>query len=827
MKKKILLCAALASLGVSAAVIGGCGLFDNKQIVEQDNMRFELKDDGTYELVQYNLYLEDADGNVYEGDGEKVTVPSEVKGKAVTSLKNNAFNNSPIKSVVLPDGIKAIPDNTFMGCSLLTEITIPDTVTEIGERAFIDCSELAEIEIPSSLVSLGEYAFDGCTKLAKIEIPSGVTSLGKSTFYKCESLTEITLPVACKSVGSICFYETSLQSFTAQGLETVGERAFCDCAALEVLDAPKLKNVDDRAFSGCTSLTEVDTSELVYVGESAFYNTAITDLYLPNIETLGEAAFSGCANLVKLTIGSNLKKCDASFGYSNIEEVSIDSPVPDNFIKNSEKLKKLTLGEGVTSVGELAFSSCTALTSVQLPSALESLGGYAFSNCGGLESISFPASLKSIGDYAFFGCYALSAINFSEGLETIGSSAFAIRGSKTLEIVLPSTVKTVGSSCFYGITANKLHINETVESVGGYAFRDAAVASLKLPVNYEFSLGYNGDRTALTELTLFGEGTVSGDFKNCTALTKVHLCEGVTGIGYGAFEYAALQTINLENVNSIGSGALGSLKNMQYTKTENGINYIDDWIISSDYSGGDGKSVIDLSEVKGVYQNAFRKTDANDTSVIDTLITCASDGTSALRQIGEDAFKGTSITTVEIPSTIEVWHGAFEGCKLLNNIVIGEGIKIIANSAFDGCTSLTSLNLSYLEGLTEIGENAFSSCSSLVSITLPDNIKVIDRYAFFNCTSLVSITLPNDVEIIGEYAFGSCTKLTSYSLPASLKEIGAYALYYAQEIDYDGTEAEWDEIDKGGKYNRDIWGTVNDLVVNFSDGSSKTYKKEQ
>ncbi|MDE7182036.1 MAG: leucine-rich repeat domain-containing protein [Clostridia bacterium] len=805
MKKKILLCAAIASLGVSAAVIGGCNLFNrDKDIVEQDNMRFELKDDGTYELVQYNLYLEDADGNVYEGDGEKVTVPSEVKGKAVTSLKNNAFNNSPIKSVVLPDGIKAIPDNTFMGCSLLTEITIPDTVTEIGERAFIDCSELAEIEIPS-----------------------GVTSLGKSTFYKCESLTEITLPVTCKSVGSICFYETSLQSFTAQGLETVGERAFCDCTALEVLDAPKLKNVDYRAFSGCTSLTEVDTSELVYVGESAFYNTGITELYLPNIETLGEASFSGCRNLVKLTIGPDLKKCDASFGYSNIEEVSIDSPVPDNFIKNSEKLKKLTLGEGVTSVGKSAFSACTALTSVQLPSALESLGGYAFFNCDALERISFPASLKSIGDYAFSGCYALSAINFSEGLETIGNSAFAIRGSKTLEIVLPSTVKTVGSSCFYGITAAKLHINETVESVGRDAFRDAVVASLKLPVNYEFSLGYNGDKTALTELTLFGEGTVSGDFKNCTALTKVHLCEGVTDIGYRAFEYAALQTINLENVNSIGSGALGSLKNMQYTKTENGINYIGDWIISSDYSGGDGKAIIDLSEVKGVYQYAFRKTDANDTSVINTLITCASDGTSALKQIGADAFYGTSITAVEIPSTIEEWHGAFEGCKLLNNVVIGEGIKRIANSAFDGCTSLMSVNLSYVEGLTEIGEYAFSSCTSLVSITLPDSIKVIDRYAFFHCTSLTSISLPDGVEVIGEYAFGSCTKLTSFSLPASLKEIGAYALYYAEEIDFDGTEAEWDEIDKGGEYNRNIWGTNNDLVVNFSDGSSKTYKKEQ
>ena len=805
MKKKILLCAALASLGVSAAVIGGCNLFNrDKDIVEQDNMRFELKDDGTYELTQYNLYIEDADGNIYKGEGEAVTVPSEVEGKKVTSLQHNAFNNSPIKSIVLPDGIKAIPDNTFMGCSLLTEITIPDSVTEIGD-----------------------LAFEGCSKLAEIKIPSGVESLGERVFYKCEALTEITLPVTCKSVGKLCFYETSLQSFTAQGLETVGLRAFDCCETLEVLDAPKLKRAEERAFWGCTSLTEIDTSELVYAGKDAFYNTGITELNLPNIETLGEAAFSGCDNLVKLTIGPDLKECEATFGYSNIEEVSIDSPVPDNFIKNSDKLKKLTLGEGVTSVGKSAFSACTALTSVQLPSALESLGGYAFFNCDALERISFPASLKSIGDYAFDSCDAIAEINFSEGLETIGSSAFAMKGSKTLEIVLPSTVKTVGSSCFYGITAAKLHINETVESVGGYAFRDAVVESLKLPVNYEFSLGYNGDKTALTELTLFGEGTVSGDFGNCTALTKVHLCEGVTGIGYRAFEYAALQTINLENVNSIGSSALGSLKNMQYTKTENGINYIDDWIISSDYSGGNGKAIIDLSEVKGVYQNAFRKTDANDTSVINTLITCAGDGTSALRQIGEDAFKGTSITAVEIPSTIEVWYGAFEGCKLLNNIVIGEGIKKIANSAFDGCTSLTSVNLSYVEGLTEIGEYAFSSCTSLVSITLPDSIKVIDRYAFFHCTSLTSISLPDGVEVIGEYAFGSCTKLTSFSLPASLKEIGAYALDYAQEIDYDGTEAEWDEVAKGGKYNRNIWGTNNDLIVNFSDGSSKTYKKEQ
>ena len=112
--------------------------------------------------------------------------------------------------------------------------------------------------------------------------------------------------------------------------------------------------------------------------------------------------------------------------------------------------------------------------------------------------------------------------------------------------------------------------------------------------------------------------------------------------------------------------------------------------------------------------------------------------------------------TVVIPSTY-------------NNLpVVGLG-----NTAFEGCTSLTSITLP--ENLISIGSWAFSGCSSLTKVTIPDSVTAIWEFAFENCTSLTSVNIPDGLTLIGNSAFYRCSSLKSITIPAGVLHIGSGA----------------------------------------------------
>lgn len=106
----------------------------------------------------------------------------------------------------------------------------------------------------------------------------------------------------------------------------------------------------------------------------------------------------------------------------------------------------------------------------------------------------------------------------------------------------------------------------------------------------------------------------------------------------------------------------------------------------------------------------------------------------------------------------------------IREVIFGEGITSISDSAFYNCSSLTSISIP--ESVTSIGRYAFSRCSNLTSITIPENVTSISDYAFSDCISLTSITIPESVTNIGDAAFSGCTSLTSITIPESVTSIG-------------------------------------------------------
>ena len=142
---------------------------------------------------------------------------------------------------------------------------------------------------------------------------------------------------------------------------------------------------------------------------------------------------------------------------------------------------------------------------------------------------------------------------------------------------------------------------------------------------------------------------------------------------------------------------------------------------------------------------------------------------------GLSGFDGcTSLTSIDIPnSVVEIGECAFSGCTGLTSIEIPNSVTRIGRSAFSGCTNLTSIEIP--NSVTSIDYYAFSGCTGLASIEIPNSVTRIGQYTFSGCTGLTSIELPNSVTYIESCAFEDCTGLTSVELPNSVTRIDDYA----------------------------------------------------
>lgn len=109
--------------------------------------------------------------------------------------------------------------------------------------------------------------------------------------------------------------------------------------------------------------------------------------------------------------------------------------------------------------------------------------------------------------------------------------------------------------------------------------------------------------------------------------------------------------------------------------------------------------------------------------------------------------------------------------------------------------------------VTSIGAYAFFHCDLLTKITMPDSVISVEDYAFSGCISLTAITIPNRVMSIENCAFSGCHKPTAITLPNSVTSIGVLAFLYCKSLNsitYQGTKAQWEEIELGSSWNKEV-----------------------
>jgi putative cell wall-binding protein len=150
--------------------------------------------------------------------------------------------------------------------------------------------------------------------------------------------------------------------------------------------------------------------------------------------------------------------------------------------------------------------------------------------------------------------------------------------------------------------------------------------------------------------------------------------------------------------------------------------------------------------------------------------------------IGYSAFQScTTLTSIIIPSGVtSIESSTFSNCIALTSINIPSGVTSIGREAFSYCTSLTSITIP--SGLTSIGDAAFYYCTSLASIAIPYGVTTIEGSTFSGCIALTSITIPSGVVSIGGAAFQNCSLLTSIAVPDSMTTIESYAFAHCTSL---------------------------------------------
>lgn len=467
-----------------------------------------------------------------------VDVPRDMFGKCtglkkvtlkngVRSIGEDAFRDcSSLESVIFENTVlEKISDGAFWGCSALSSIALPDSVTEIernaffetglrniqlpekltliGGGAFCNCKNLKQVQLPPQLKELGEGAFFNCENLTQIQLPAQLNKLGTDAFRNCTSLDKIDIPAGLTQIEPDTFCNTGLTSVTLhEGLTKIEDGAFHDCLKLKKIRIPK--SVTDigglalgirynrgngaeevipggftvEGYTGsaaeryvkrmhqCENLYHVFFKDVKFVsigGQTA----AVTNIGKTKISALKTGAFTGKPLTQALTITYGGKKLvngrDYTLTWKNNKNIGTASvtikgkgkyngsvtkkfriTVQKNAVYTVSRLKYKISNADTSGKGTVVFTGATdkaARKTLTIPTTVKiggksfrvtAIGTSAMSGAKKLTTVKIGANIMTVGAKAFYGCSKLSNVTiFSTKLTTAKTGANAFKGIRS------------------------------------------------------------------------------------------------------------------------------------------------------------------------------------------------------------------------------------------------------------------------------------------------------------------------------------------------------------------------------------------------------------
>ena len=374
-------------------------------------------------------------------------------------------------------------------------------------------------------------------------------------------------------------------------------------------------------------------------------------------------------------------------------------------------LTKVTLPEGLETIGDNAFASAPGLSEINLPSTLKSIGERAFMNCN-IDNFTIPAGVEYIGANAFNETYM--AVRKANEVRARGGDPFIVIGGELVKyagddtvVTVPDGVRGIATDAFspYGGDVTSITLPDSVEYIAEEGFSDLSALAT---VNFGSGLKEIGDAA----------------FSGCDSLNNVVLPEGLKKIGDNAFaRCSSLDSISFPG--TLETLYPGSLRGTPYWENlPGGENYLGS-VFCFKETELDPWSPFHVDVRPGTLGIMEWQSSQYDTTM------SLPDG---LRYIGPDAFPDGMYELVDftLPESVTyIDHEAGVPISAVRDLP--DALTYIGDKAFSG----HSIDISYLEipnGVKYIGEKAFGyiniGSSQKMDVRLPDSLEYMEWAAF-------------------------------------------------------------------------------------------------
>lgn len=705
----------------------------------------------------------------YVGESEEVTLPENYNGETYTVAGNIIPFKKSVTKLVIPETVTSfenlIFDTYYINTDEKAEYNLAEVSASTYALRYINPTRIERLNITGGDI-LYSNVFD-VTKIDEIHVPKTIKiwkiALSADKIYYEGTLADwcgITFGAYADIIGSTVMqvyingelFNNKTKLEIPYGVTSIGERAFVGLSSVTELIIPDtVEKVGKFAFDS----SKITKATVPAIAVSAFDTQYLTDL---TVTGSGKALFNNINAVENLVIGGE-----------GCGEIEITKPNSYSWYN----LKNLTLGKGVSYIGERFFEGASNLTEVVIPNTIKYIGEYAFIYCRNIASVvieggnnavieDFAFGVSFMGDHgAKYTCSdsALTSVIVGEGVTEIHNYVFQFNDTKELTLKLPKSIEYLGKLC--DGWSDVAPVKACVKGSKGELYFESETGE---PVVLYRAYIYENGRTVYPEIDIPSTVKIINSYK----IKDSDIVSGTYTVPEQVTQINYLGMINAQPISLVVSA------NVKYMPTE----------------------ALSLDSFENITIEGNTKFGFSE----DTI----KGKTSIITPFGTGIRK--TLKNVTISANNEYY--AVENGVLYNKNKTNAIAMIYFADGFDGSVTLANT-------VETISDYAFSQIEEITSIDFGSSLISIGKSAFYN-TGITSLVLPDSFKKIGDSAFGECN-ITSIDIPC-----GVTGLEYLHSFLFNNIEGTFTE--DGSLY---LKGRGNDYYYLLQGKATKEYSVKE